>query len=120
MIFQLARRLLAVQVLLLFVGTQMPGVWRAGVVASLDPLGSMSSVAHFVLFTGMAAVALSRSMEWPWVRALVWALGPAPMSEGMQFFAIDRHPRWLDVGIDMVGVLTAITVLLLVTRQHKA
>ena len=24
-------------------------------------------------------------------------------TESLQFFAIDRHPRWVDVGIDMAG-----------------
>jgi len=31
------------------------------------------------------------------------ALLLALLTEGLQFFAMDRHPRWLDVGIDMAG-----------------
>lgn len=120
MTLQFSRRLLVVQVLLLLVGTQMPGAWRAGVVASLHAPGSVSSWAHFVLFAGMAAVALSRPMEWPWARVLLGALGMALLSEGLQFVAIDRYPRWLDVGIDMGGALAGMALAFLVARLQPA
>ncbi|WP_422554918.1 hypothetical protein [Rhodoferax sp.] len=29
-------------------------------------------------------------------------------SEALQFFATDRHPRWLDVGIDMAGAVVGL------------
>ena len=31
------------------------------------------------------------------------ALALALAAEGLQFFAIDLHPSWVDVGIDMAG-----------------
>jgi len=34
---------------------------------------------------------------------LLVALALALLTEGLQFFAIDRHPGWDDVGIDMAG-----------------
>ena len=111
-----ARRLLTVQVLLLFLGTQMPGSWRAGAVASLHAPSSISSWAHFVLFAGMAYVAFSRPLVWPWVHVVVRGLGLALLSEGLQYFAIDRHPRWLDVGIDMGGALAGMLLVMLVAK----
>ncbi len=30
-------------------------------------------------------------------------LALALLTEGLQFFAMDRHPRLLDIGIDMTG-----------------
>lgn len=116
----LAQCLLAVQVLFLMVGTQMPGAWRAGAVASLHAPDSISSWAHFVLFGGMAAVALCRPFGWPWARVVVWALGLALLSEGLQFFAIDRHPRWLDVAIDMSGALAGMLLAMFVSRIKPA
>jgi hypothetical protein len=120
MTLQFSRRFLVVQVLLLLVGTQMPGAWRAGVVDSLHAPGSVSSWAHFVLFAGMAAVALSRPMAWSWARVLLGELGLALLSEGLQFFAINRHLRWLDVGIDMGGALAGMALALLVPRLQPA
>jgi len=100
---RLAERLLQIQVLLLFVGTQMPGAWREAVEGRLHYPWGLSSWAHFVLFVGMAAVAHARPLGWPWYRVLLAALLLALLTEGLQFFAMDRHPRWLDVGIDMAG-----------------
>jgi len=34
---------------------------------------------------------------------LLVALALALLTEGLQFFAIDCHPGWDDVGIDMAG-----------------
>jgi hypothetical protein len=109
-----AQRLLVVHVLLLAVGTQVSGSWRADAVASLQAPCIISSLAYFVLFAGATAVALARPLTWHWARVLVCALGLALLSECLQFFALDRFPRWLDVGIDMSGALTAMLQALLV------
>ena len=113
---QFARRLLAFLVLLVLLGTQMPGAWRADVVESLHAPGVLSSVAHFVLFCAMALLACVRPLAWPWMRAILLALALALITEGLQFFAIDRHPRWLDVGIDMGGALAGMVWLLMNRR----
>jgi hypothetical protein len=107
---RLANGLLFVQLMLLFVGTQMPGAWRAGLEASLHSPWGLSSWAHFAIFAGMAFVAFARPLAWPWHRVLLAALGLALLTEGLQFFAIDRHPRWVDVGIDMAGALTSLAM----------
>jgi VanZ family protein len=107
---RLAQGLLLLQVLLLFIGTQMPGALRAELEASMHSPWGLSSMAHFVVFVGMAAVAYARPMAWPWHRVLLAALGLALLTEGLQFFATDRHPGWLDVGIDMAGAVVGLVV----------
>lgn len=94
--------LLWAQVVLLLVGTHMPGAWRAGIEASLHAPFSLSSWAHFVMFVGMAWVAC-RNLAWPWHRVLLAAVALALLSEGLQFFALDRYPSVLDVSIDVAG-----------------
>jgi VanZ family protein len=42
---------------------------------------------------------------------LVLAVRPlALLTEGLQFFAIDRHPRLIDVGIDLAGTVLALAL----------
>jgi len=102
---RLAIVLLALQLVALLVGTQMPNLWREGVLQAARAPAFMSSLAHFVVFAGMAMVLTARPLAWPFVRIALAALALALLSEGLQYFAIDRHPRWLDVGIDMSGAL---------------
>lgn len=101
---QTARRLLLLQVVLLLIGTLMPGAWRATLESSLHPDWGLSSLGHFVLFAGMAWVASGTALAWPWQRIVLAGLVLALLTEGLQFFAIERHPRWVDVGIDMAGL----------------
>lgn len=98
-----ARRFLALQVLLLLVGTLMPGAWRGSVEHAVASSLPLSSLAHFVMFAGMALVLAARPLAWPVARIVLAALALALLTEGLQFFAIERHPRLLDVGIDMAG-----------------
>ena len=102
--------LLAVHVLALLVGTLMPNAWRTGIVQGLHAPSVVSSWAHFVLFAGMALLLLLRPVAWPVWRVLLAGLALALLSEGLQFFAMDRHPRWRDVGIDMAGVVLAVVL----------
>lgn len=117
---RLAQGLLLLQLVLLFIGTQMPGAMRAGLEASLHSPWGMSSWAHFLIFLGMAAVACARPLAWPWHRVLLVALCLALVSEGLQFFAIDRHPRWVDVGIDMAGALTGLGLVRWIARSLRS
>ncbi|MEO7400649.1 MAG: VanZ family protein [Polaromonas sp.] len=105
---QVSRVLLGLQLLALLVGTQMPNAWRNGAVQAMHAPSWVSSLGHFVLFAGMAMVLSARPMAWPVARIVLAALALALLSEGLQFFALDRHPRWLDVGIDMAGALAGV------------
>ncbi len=111
-----AQRLLVFQVLVLFVGTLMPGLWRDSAVTVLGVPGIVSPIAHFLLFCGIAGVAYMAPLNWPGMRVVLFALGLALLTEGLQFFALERHPRWIDIGIDMSGVLTAMLSVRLVVH----
>jgi hypothetical protein len=114
-----AKRLLYLLVLLLLIGTQMPGAWRSGIEADLHaPLG-LSSWAHFALFAAMATVALMPPLAWPRHQVGFAALALALITEGMQFLAIDRHPRWLDISIDMAGAMCAMVLVIGVIKYRK-
>lgn len=94
----------------LLVGTQIPGRLRDTLERSLHAPFPLSSLAHFLLFTGMAWLLASRPIAWPARRTGAVLLGLALLTEGLQVFAINRHPRWLDVGIDMAGFLVGTTL----------
>lgn len=107
---RMAWSLLVLMLLALLVGTQMPGAWRSGIEHRVTALSGLSSWAHVVLFAAMALVLRLRPLAWPAVRVLLWALALALLTEGLQFFAIDRYPRLLDVVIDMAGALLALAL----------
>jgi len=105
---RLAWGLLIVLLLMLLLGTQMPGAWRGSIEHSLHAPIPMSPLAHFGVFASMGGLLMARPLSWPVRRVMLGALGLALLTEGLQFWAVDRHPRWLDVGIDMAGVLTGL------------
>ncbi|TFZ00008.1 hypothetical protein [Ramlibacter rhizophilus] len=92
---------------LLFVGTLMPGAWKIG---ALDRIGGpldLAALAHVLLFAGLAFL-------WPYTRWLapqgrwqlpVFGLALALLTEGLQFFADGRHPNLAGVLQDLLGVL---------------
>lgn len=117
--------LLWAQVCMLLIGTQIPGSWRADLEVSLHAPVGVSSWAHFLLFAGMAFVASWRPLAWPWRQVVLASVGLAMLTEALQFLALDRHPRWIDVGIDMCGAVTGLAlslmcVKLLPVQQDKA
>lgn len=105
--------LLSLHLFALLIGTQMPGAWRSGVEHSVQAPFPLSSLAHFVVFTGMALVLSVRPLAWPASHVVLATLALALLTEGLQFFAVDRHPRWVDVGIDMMGTLLALGIVAL-------
>ncbi|MDD2923920.1 VanZ family protein [Rhodoferax sp.] len=102
----------------LLVGTQMPGAWRHAVESSLHGPQGLSSWAHAITFALMAWLARVPPLAWPWRRVLLLALALALLTEGLQFLAMERHPRWIDVVIDMAGALGGVTLAAL-RRQSK-
>ena len=57
-----------------------------------------------MIFTCMAFLARVSPLLQPAQHIAVAALALALLTEGLQFFAIDRHLGWDDVGIDMAGI----------------
>ena len=113
---RLAWSLFSLHILALFVGTQMPNAWRNGVEQSLPVPFSLSSWAHFVVFCGMSLLLMMRPLAYTARRVFLLALVLALMTEALQFFAVDRHPRLRDVGIDMAGTSLAVTIMALRAR----
>ena len=95
--------LLALLLVSLFFGTQMPGAWRDEVFRVTQLPWQLTKVAHFVLFAGIAFLAHVQPLRWPWLRVSGMALGLALLTEFLQRYASHRDPSWLDVGIDMCG-----------------
>ena len=114
-----AKRLIIVQVVLLMVGTQMPGSWREIVPVEMNAPSSLSSWSHFVLFAGMALVAYARPLSLSAFRLLLQLLCLALLSEAMQTFALDRHPRWIDIGIDMCGAIFGVSFIEIARRFEE-
>ena len=91
----------------------MPNAWRSGVEQTLHVPFSLSSWAHFVVFFGMSLLLMMHPLAYTAKRVILLALVLALLTEALQFFAIDRHPRLVDVGIDMAGTVLAVVVMAL-------
>ncbi|NDP61882.1 VanZ family protein [Polaromonas sp.] len=94
----------------------MPNAWRNGVEHSLNVPFSLSSWAHFVVFCGMSLLLMMRPLACPARWVLLLALTLALLTEALQFLAVDRHPRLLDVGIDMAGAILGVAVMVVCRR----
>jgi VanZ family protein len=90
----------------LFAGTLLPGSWKD---AALQPLPTSihpAALAHIVLFAGICFTVppaqFWRVRSW---HVLVLGLVLALLTEGLQFFAIDRQPNVDGVAQDLIGAL---------------
>lgn len=99
---------LALLIAVLLVGTQMPNSWRNGIVDGLHAPSALSSWAHFAVFACMALLLSIRPLNWPVNKVILLTFALACATEGLQFFAVDRHPRLIDVAIDMAGALAGL------------
>lgn len=102
--------MLLLHLVALFVGTLMPDSTRNSIALAVDPTSSfhLSAVAHFALFASMSVILRCSPFRLPPERVMLVALGLALLSEGLQFFTPDRHPRWIDVVIDCSGALVGL------------
>lgn len=102
----LARALTAALLLLLFIGTLMPGSWKSAATPSLSLAIDLASVAHITLFAAICfMLPLARFWRVESWHVPVVGLGLALLTESLQFFAIDRHPNLAGVYQDMFGAL---------------
>jgi VanZ family protein len=113
--------LVTVLTIALLVGTQMPGGWRDGIESRVQAPFALSPWAHFVLFTNLAFLLAFRPIAWNTRRISLCLLALAIGTEVLQVFAVDRHPRIADVGIDMLGaVLGLLLAWAAMTRLRSA
>lgn len=111
--------LLIFLVALFLVGTEMPNAWKSGIERRVGAPFSLASWAHLVMFAFMAMLAAIRPLAWPVGRILLLAFVLALLTEGLQFFAIGRHPRLTDVGIDVAGALIGIALAARFEKRRK-
>jgi uncharacterized membrane protein AbrB (regulator of aidB expression) len=99
----LARVLLAALVVLLLLGTLIPGAWRNALEASLQAPFPLAKLAHLLIFMAMAFVVRASDLAWSRPMVLLAALGLGLLTEGLQLVAIGRDANWRDVGTDVLG-----------------
>ncbi len=107
---KMALSVLVFLLMLLIIGTQMPGAWRDEAFRVTQLPWQFTKVAHFVLFAAMACVARLQTLRWPLVWVVLAALGLALLTEWLQFFASNRNPTWSDIGIDLAGAIIGVLV----------
>lgn len=96
----------AALIAVLFLGTLMPGAWKAAATPALALPINLAALAHVALFAGICFV-LPAARWWTatlW-HVLLFGLVLALLTEGLQFFAVDRHPELAGVFQDMCGAL---------------
>lgn len=113
------RLLTAGLITLLFFGTLMPGSWKHSAEQTVNSPLDLAVAAHVALFAAICY--LLPLARWWQVRGWhVFAAGLvlALATEGLQFFAIERHPNLAGVLQDMAG--TAIGWALGLAMQARA
>ena len=105
----------------LFIGTLMPGQWKQAGTQPFSAWLDLAAASHVVLFA-LIAFLLPQARFWtlrPWhVPALGLALGA--LTEGLQFFAIERHPGLDGLAYDLLGTLIGWSLALAVGAPQPA
>jgi hypothetical protein len=99
-----ARFISSLLLVALFVGTLMPGSWKDAAAAPFASPVDLAVLAHVALFAGICFT-LPPAQFWnvkSW-HVLVLGLALALLTEGLQFFAIERHPNVAGVAQDIAG-----------------
>lgn len=101
-----ARLLTFAFLVLLFLGTLMPGAWKD---TATRPFGNgidLPALAHVAVFAALfSMVPLAGFWKVKFWHAPTLGLALALLTEGLQFFAIDRHPNLAGIGQDLLGAL---------------
>lgn len=101
---------LAAAILVLLVGTTIPGSLKGEIEGQLWHGWPWSASAHFVLFAVIAAIPVYGEDRWWMARAIALALFLAALTESLQSFAPGRHPMLRDVLIDLAGTAAGLIV----------
>jgi uncharacterized membrane protein AbrB (regulator of aidB expression) len=99
-----ARFLTLALVALLFFGTLMPGSWKEAAAQPLYGVVDISVLAHVALFAAICfMLPLARFWRVELWHLLAAGLALALLTEGLQHFAVNRHPELAGLGQDMLG-----------------
>jgi hypothetical protein len=99
-----ARFISSFLIIVLFIGTLMPGSWKDSATKPFPTTIDLAALAHIAIFAGICFTALPARF-WniePW-HVLALGLALALLTEGLQFFAVERHPNLAGVTQDMIG-----------------
>ncbi len=91
---------------LLFLGTLMPGAWKDAAIQPLATPLDLAAMAHVALFAAICFM-LPFASFWQvktW-HVPLFGLALALLTEGLQFFAVDRHPNMAGIYQDVAGAL---------------
>ena len=109
----------ATAILLLLVGTTMPGSVKSGIEAHLWSGWSWSTYAHFILFAVISGIPVYGDERW-WIwRSLAFALFLAVLTECLQNFVPGRHMRLHDGVVDLAGATSGMLASSLVGRRRS-
>lgn len=104
---------------LLFFGTLMPGSWKHSAEQSVYSPFDLAVAAHVVLFAAICyLLPLARFWRMRSWHVLAAGLVLALVTEGLQFFAIDRHPEIAGVVQDLIGTAIGWSLGRTATRHH--
>jgi len=116
-----ARLILIVLTAALLFGTLMPGSWKDSATSRFRYGDYLPMLAHIALFAAMSFVTpMTRLWAIRRWQVLGLALGFALLTEGLQFFAIDRHPNLSGVAQDMTGALIGLWLFAAMARRMNA
>jgi hypothetical protein len=99
------RAILIALIVVLVVGTTIPGSLKANIEGQMWQGWPWSTSAHFLLFACIAALPVYGQGPGAVFRALSLALLLALVTEGLQAWAPGRHPLLRDVLIDLAGTI---------------
>ncbi|MDP3759097.1 MAG: VanZ family protein [Ramlibacter sp.] len=89
--------------------TLMPGSAKAAIESQLWHVVPWASLGHFVLFGCLGWVVAQQEPSRMAIPALLLAAALAGGTEWLQMWVPGRHPRLIDIGIDMAGALAGCT-----------
>jgi hypothetical protein len=96
-------------IVVLFIGTSMPGSLKASIEGQFWHGWPWSGSAHFGLFALIAAIPAYGEGRWRIVRVMALAVCLAAATEFVQQFVPGRHPLVRDALIDLTGAITGLT-----------
>jgi len=88
----------------------IPGGLRNQIQSEFSSTLPLSQIAHFLLFFALALILIEIPINIRLSRVFIMLAILAFMTEGFQYFAIDRHPRLIDIGLDLSGVFLSFLI----------
>ncbi len=103
---QFSRVVTCILIALLFLGTLMPGAWKDAAIEPLQSPIDLGALAHVGLLAAICfMLPFARFWKVKTWHIPIFGLMLALITEGLQFFAVDRHPNMAGIYLDVAGAL---------------